>query len=304
MSKKPMADIGASIRERLKHKADRLGYDFQVLLIHYALERLLYRLGRSKYYNRFLLKGALLFEIWYGQMVRSSMDADMLGKGSSDVQSIIGIFREICQIKVDPDGLEFLVDTVRGQEILENSEYQGVRVTLTAMLSGARIYLQVDVGFGDAVVPQPKNVKYPALLDFSAPSIKAYTPYTVIAEKFQTIVDKGLANSRMKDYYDIWYISRHSNLDGLSLSKAIAATFKRRRTALPESLPEGLGDYFAEDKDKRRQWTGFLKKSKPNETCELDAAIKEIRMLLIPVVQSLIEKKPFNKVWHSSQGWR
>lgn len=304
MSKKPVTDIGASVRERLKQKADDLGYDFQLILTHYAIERLLYRLGRSKYYDRFLLKGALLFESWYGQMVRSSMDADMLGKGASDVPSLVGVFRDVCRVKVESDGLEFLADTVHGQEILDNSEYQGVRITLAAMLSGARIHLQVDVGFGDAVVPQPKNMKYPALLDLPAPSIKAYTPYTVIAEKFQTIVDKGLANSRMKDYYDIWYISRHSNLDGLSLSKAIAATFKRRRTALPGTLPEGLGYDFISDNAKKRQWTGFLIKTKPNETCELDAAIKEIRMLLIPVVQSLIEEKPFNKVWHSSQGWR
>jgi len=303
LSRKPVTDIGASVRERLKQKADSLGYDFKVLLTHYALERLLYRLGRSKYRDRFLLKGALLFKVWYDQMVRTSMDADLLGEGNSDIPKLVKIFRELCLVPVEPDGLEFLPDTVSGLEILENAEYQGVRITLTVMLSGARIHLQIDVGFGDAVVPRPKYIRYPALLGFPAPSIKVYTQYTAIAEKLQTLVDKGLANSRMKDYYDIWYISRHSNIDGSKLSRAIAATFKRRKTGLPETLPEGLGDGFASDNAKQRQWTAFLKKTKPGEICELDAAINEMRIFLMPVVESLIEKKPYNRTWHPGQGW-
>ncbi len=303
MSRKPLTDIGASLRERLKQKAAGLGYDFQALLTHYALERLLYRLGRSKHRGRFLLKGALLFKVWYGQMVRSSMDADMLGEGSSDIPGLVKIFRELCRVPVEPDGLEYLPDTVLGQEIRENAEYQGVRITMAAILSGARIHLQIDVGFGDAVVPRPKSIRYPVLLDLPAPSVKVYTPYTVIAEKLQTIVDKGLANSRMKDYYDIWYICRHSNIDGLTLSRAITATFKRRKTELPESLPEGLGDGFASDNAKQRQWTAFLKKNKPGEICKLAAAIKEMRIFLMPVAESLIERKAYNKIWHPGQGW-
>ncbi len=275
MSRKPVTDIGASVRERLKQKADSLGYDFQFILTTYALDRLLYRLACSKYHDRFILKGAQLFNAWYHQPVRSSMDADMLGKGDSDVSSWVGIFRDICRVEVEPDGLIFLPDTVLGIEISENLEYQGVRITLIAGLSDARIHLQIDIGFGDAIFPPPEKIVLPSLLNLPATSVKAYTPYTVIAEKYQAMVDKGLANGRLKDYYDIWYISRHSKLDGLSLSKSIATTFKRRRTKLPGSLPEGLGDYFAEDNAKRRQWTGFLKKSKPDETCELDAAIKK-----------------------------
>lgn len=303
MSRKPVTDIGASVRERLKLKSPGFGYDFQVLLTHYALERLLYRLGRSKYRNQFLLKGALLFNVWYDQPVRSSMDADLMGEEPADIPKVEKIFRDLCRVSVEPDGLEFLADTVHGEEIRENSEYQGIRVTLVALLAGARIHLQVDIGFGDAVVPRPESIKYPVLLDLPAPSVKVYTPYTVIAEKLQTLVDKGLANSRMKDYYDIWYISRHSNIDGAILSKSISATFKRRKTELPESLPEGLGDGFASDNAKQRQWTAFLKKNKPGEICELDAAIKEMRIFLIPVVDSLIEKKPYDKTWHPGQGW-
>jgi len=304
LSRKPVTDIGASVRERLKQKFPGFGYDFHVLLTHYALERLLYRLGRSHYRDRFMLKGALLFKVWYDQPVRSSMDADLLGKGPSDIPKMEKIFRDLCRASVEPDGLEFLADTVHGEEIRENSEYQGIRLTLAAVLAGARIHLQIDIGFGDAVIPQAKTIKYPVLLDFPAPSVKAYTLYTYIAEKFQTIVDKGLANSRMKDYYDLWYISRHNEIDGVTLSKAITATFKRRKTELPRSLPEGLDKGFSSDPAKQRQWTSFLEKNKPRETQELIAAVDGIQGLLMPVVQSLIEKKPFNKVWHLGQGWR
>jgi len=304
LSRKPITDIGASVRERLKLKSPGFGYDFQVLLTHYVLERLLYRLGRSRYRDRFLLKGALLFKVWYDQPVRSSMDADLLGEGPADIPKVEKIFRDLCRVSVEPDGLEFLAETVHAEEIRENSEYQGIRVTLTAVLSSARIHTQVDIGFGDAVIPQARTIKYPVLLDFPAPSVKAYTLYTYIAEKFQTIADKGLANSRMKDYYDLWYISRHNEIDGVTLSKAMAATFKRRKTELPRSLPEGLDKGFSTDPAKQRQWTSFLKKNKPRENQELIAAVAEIHKYLMPVARSLIEKKQFHKIWRPGRGWR
>jgi predicted nucleotidyltransferase component of viral defense system len=304
LSRRVAADIGASVRDRLKQKFPGFGYDFQVLLTHYALERLLYRLGRSKYRNQFLLKGALLFKVWYDQPVRSSMDADLLGEGPADIPKVEKIFRDLCRVSVEPDGLEFLADTVHGEEIRENSEYQGIRMTLAAVLAGARIHLQIDVGYGDAVSPQAKTINYPVLLDLPAPSVKAYTQYTVIAEKFQTIVDKGLANSRMKDYYDLWYISRHSEIDGAILAKAVTATFKRRKTELPSSLPEGLDKGFSSDPSKQRQWTSFLKKNRPREAQELIAAVAEIQGFLMPAVRSLIEKKQFHEVWRPGQGWR
>ncbi len=303
MSRKQAADIGASVRDRLRQKASGLGCDFQVLLTQYALERLLYRIGRSKYRGRLLLKGALLFNVWYRQLIRASMDADMLGRGESDIPGLVGIFRELCLIPAEADGLEFLPDTVRAEEIRENSEYPGVRMTLTAKLSGARIHLQIDVGFGDAVVPRPEKVDYPSLLDLPAPRVEAYTRYTVIAEKLQTIVDKGLANSRMKDYYDLWYISQHSDIEGPTLARAIAATFKRRKTVLPQTLSEGLGDYFAWDDSKQRQWNSFLKKNKPAEIVKLDEAIIEIRNFLAPAIGSLLEKKNFRKNWRPGKGW-
>jgi predicted nucleotidyltransferase component of viral defense system len=291
------------VRDRLKQKYLGFGYDFQVLLTHYALERLLYRLGRSRYRGRFLLKGALLFNVWYDQPVRSSMDADLLDEGPGDIPKMEKIFRDLCRLSVEPDGLEFLADTVHGEEIRENSEYQGIRVILAALLAGARIHLQVDIGFGDAVIPPAKTIKYPALLDYPAPSVKAYTHYTVIAEKFQTIVDKGLANSRMKDYYDIWYISRHSDIDGVTLAKSIAATFKRRKAELPKTIPEGLNKGFSSDHSKQRQWASFLKKHKPRETRELPAVVDEIHNFLMPVVISLIDQKQYAKVWRPGQGW-
>lgn len=296
-------DLGASVRERLKQQFSEFGYDFQILLTHYALERLLYRLSRSKYRDQFLLKGALLFKLWYSDIIRSSMDADLLGKGPKETTGVEKIFRDLCDITVKPDGLVFLPRSVQGEEIRENSEYQGVRISLLAVLSSARIPLQIDIGFGDAVIPSAKKVKYPVLLDFPAPSLKAYTIYTVISEKFQTIVDKGLANSRMKDYYDLWYILRQSKIEGFILSQALKATFKRRKTALPEGLPEGLDRAFCSNPVKQRQWVSFLNKNKPREIQTLVKTVAEIHAFIMPAVKNIVDKKPFHAVWYPGKGW-
>lgn len=303
MSKREVNDIGASVRERLKQQFPGFGFDFQVLLTHYALERLLYRLSRSQYRDQFLLKGAMLFKLWYREIIRSSMDVDLLGEGPKDIPRVENIFRDICNITVKPDGLIFLPETVHGEEIRENSEYQGIRITLLAMLSVARIPLQIDIGFGDAVIPRAKIVKYPVILDFPAPSLKAYTIFTTVAEKFQTIADKGLANSRMKDYYDLWYILRRSEIDGIILSQALKATFKRRKTTLPEGLPEGLGKAFSSNLVKQRQWMSFLKKNKPREKATLIEAVDEIQTFIMPVVKAIVNKKAFQMIWQPGKGW-
>lgn len=254
-------NVAASIRARLKQKSDADRQDFNLTLTHYGLERLLYRLSLSRHATSFLLKGALLFSLWYEVAHRATRDMDLLGFGPDDVDSVVEAFREISAIQVE-DGMEFELSTIRGTEIRKEAGYGGVRVDLRARLDGARISLQIDVGFGDVVTPAPVSVSYPVLLsDLPAPTLRAYPKYTVVAEKFHALCVLGMTNSRMKDYFDLWILLREDDLDGAELRGAIEATFTRRKTPLPTSLPIGLGNSFAKDASKQKQWMAFLKKN-------------------------------------------
>jgi hypothetical protein len=246
----------------LKQRADASGENFDLTLTRFALERFLYRLSISEHENRFLLKGALLFSLWFDHPHRPTRDADLLGYGASDIKSIEEVFREIVASDVD-DGIEFDPNSVMASEIRKQDGYGGVRVDVKAKLDGARIAVQVDIGFGDAVVPAAESVTYPLLLDdLAAPKLRAYPRYTVIAEKLHAICLLGMTNSRMKDYFDLWILSREGGLDMAILTRAIAATFKRRSTPLPEGLPMGLTAPFATDAAKKRQWSAFISKNK------------------------------------------
>lgn len=252
----------ASIRARLKQHADHAKQDFNLTLTHYGLERLLYRLSISEHKQNFLLKGALLFALWYDIPHRSTRDADLLGFGEDDIGSVENVFRSLCQI-IGDDGVEFDPHSVKGTEIRKEAGYSGVRIDILAKLDGARIALQVDVGFGDAVTPSPESVNYPVLLDdLPAPILRAYPKYTVVAEKFQAICILGMTNSRMKDYFDLWVLMRDDDLDPIQLRQAIDATLARRQTPPLSSLPIGFADGFATDAGKQTQWRAFLKKNK------------------------------------------
>ncbi|MBP7545655.1 MAG: nucleotidyl transferase AbiEii/AbiGii toxin family protein [Acidovorax sp.] len=254
-------NVAASIRARLKQHADARQQDFNLTLTHYGLERLLYRLSVSQHAHRYLLKGALLFSLWYDQPHRPTRDADLLGFGPDDVESAVAVFREIGSIEVD-DGLVFDVTSVKGSVIRKEAGYSGVRVDLLAALDGARIALQVDIGFGDAVTPAPKLVDYPVLLTgLPAPQLRAYPKYTVVAEKLHAVCLLGMANTRMKDYFDLWVLLTEGGLDAAELQRAVEATFARRKLALPLAVPMGLSDAFAQDAAKQRQWSAFLKKN-------------------------------------------
>ena len=254
-------NVAASIRARLKQHADARQQDFNLTLTHYGLERLLYRLSVSQHAHRYLLKGALLFSLWYNQPHRPTRDADLLGFGPDDVESAVAVFREIGSIEVD-DGLVFDVTSVKGSVIRKEAGYSGVRVDLLAALDGARIALQVDIGFGDAVTPAPKLVDYPVLLTgLPAPQLRAYPKYTVVAEKLHAVCLLGMANTRMKDYFDLWVLLTEGGLDAAELQRAVEATFARRKLALPLAVPMGLSDAFAQDAAKQRQWSAFLKKN-------------------------------------------
>jgi hypothetical protein len=255
-------NLAASVRARLKLRADATQQEFNLTLTHYGLERLLYRLSISDHAPNFLLKGALLFSLWYDQPHRPTRDADLLGFGSDDITSVVTTFHEICQISVE-DGIVFDTASIKGTTIRKETGYGGVRIDLLAHLDGARIALQVDIGFGDAVTPAPESISYPVLLDdLPAPQLRAYPKYTVVAEKFHAICLLGMANTRMKDYYDLEILLSEGTLDAEQLKRAIEVTFTRRKTPLPMSLPAGLSDAFATDTIKQTQWMAFLKKNR------------------------------------------
>jgi len=255
-------NLPASIRARLKQHSDRTREDFNLTLTRYGLERLLYRLTVSPHADNYLLKGALLFSLWYDQPHRPTRDVDLLGFGPSDVSSVVASFREIVQIHV-ADGLAFEPVSVRGSVIRKEAGYGGVRIDVRTSLDGARIALQVDVGFGDAVTPAPEVVQYPVLLDdLPSPRLRAYPKATVVAEKLHAICLLGMLNTRLKDYFDLWVLSAEENPAPAELRCAVEATFSRRNLAIPTGFPIGLSDTFAQDADKQKQWAAFLKKNR------------------------------------------
>jgi predicted nucleotidyltransferase component of viral defense system len=251
-------NVGASVRARLLALAKEKSQPFDLLLTRYTLERFLFRLSQSKFGDRFVLKGALLLTTWFDEPHRPTRDLDLLGFGDPSADAMLETFREICATPVDDDGVTFDADDVRVEQIREELDYGGLRLRTTAALAGAKINVVVDIGFGDAVEPGVEEIDLPVLLDMPAPHLRAYAPETVIAEKFQAMVALGRANSRMKDFYDIWFLSNVYSFEGERLPRAIAATFARRETDIPVELPDALTVDFARDETKVRQWTAFV----------------------------------------------
>ena len=251
-------NVGASVRQRLLNLAHARGQPLELLLTRYALERLLHRLSLSPHRERFVLKGALLLTTWFDEPHRATRDLDLLGFGDPSDDALLEAFREVMAISVD-DGIAFDAAGLQIQPIREAMKYGGSRLRTTAALAGARIPVVVDVGFGDAVEPGVEEIELPVLLDMPSPRLRAYPQETVIAEKLHAMVMLGLANSRMKDYYDVWMLVRTFEIDPARLRRAIEATFARRGTPLPAALPEGLTDAFAQDDAKQRQWTAFVR---------------------------------------------
>ena len=276
-------NLGVSIRDRLLNKARAEKRDYNLMLTRYALERLIYRISISPYRDQFLLKGALLFDLWFDVPHRPTRDVDFLGYGPADIPHLEGVFRELCAIDAN-DGIEFQAKTVKAAEIRKEANYAGVRVTLIGVLAGAKCPVQADIGFGDAVVPGPEEVTYPVLLDDNpAPQLRAYPRYTVVAEKLEASVSLGMLNSRMKDYFDLWVLVTYAEFDNAILKKAIQATFERRSTPLPAKLPIGLSDEFANDGQKNKQWLAFLHKNgiAPKPLAEI---VTDLRNFLWPLL--------------------
>ena len=278
-----LRNIGASVRARLLARARAEQTDFQILLTRYALERFLYRLSVSEQRERFILKGAMLFAIWRDDPFRPTRDLDLLGQGDPDPATIAASIRSICTVEVPDDGVVFDVAGVEAAPIRDEDEYPGVRVRTGASIAGARLPIQIDVGFGDVITPEAIEIEYPTLLDTPAPILRAYPPETVIAEKTEAIVSLGIANSRMKDFYDLWMIAQTFAFEGDNLAEAIRRTFEQRQTPLPKQVPVGLSDSFALERE--IQWRAFLARDRLEVApASFAQVIDDLRAFLQPVL--------------------
>lgn len=305
MNRSHSANLPASILQRLLNVSKGLGEDFTLTLARYAIERFLYRLSRSPYADRFVLKGAMLLNAWARKPLRRTRDLDLLGYGEPSARRLRELFTALCSLQVEPDGLEFDAARMRIEAIREDQEYQGERVRIACTLGSARIVVQVDVGFGDAVTPPPEEIEYPTLLGQPAPRLWAYPREAVIAEKFQVIVVLGMRNSRMKDFFEVALIARTFAITGDRLTQAIRTTFARRNTPLPVEVPLALTEPFVQDPVKRAQWAAFLRKGslgfEPGQFAEVVSVVRDI---LLPPVQALTHKEAFEDIWPPGGPWR
>jgi hypothetical protein len=299
-------NLRASVRQKLLNLAQERNDDFGLILTKYGLERMLFRLSKSKYRDTFILKGALLFELWTKERYRATRDADFLAKGDNSPERFIRIFQEISALEVQDDGLRFDSKTVQAQRIKENEDYEGIRLTLTAFLDKAQIPIQIDIGFGDAISPGPIESEYPTLLKLPAPRLLTYPRETVVSEKLEAIVKLGIANSRMKDFHDLHSLSKTFEFDGKALINAVRATFERRGTAFPEGgSPLAFTPEFYEDENKIKQWKAFCNKNKPRvQEIEFKALMARLGSFLIPVIKSAKGGPEPNSRWTPDHLWQ
>ena len=297
-----LKNISQSVHQRLLHKARQSSRTFNELLQHYAIERFLYRISKSLNADKFILKGALMFSVWSRQISRPTMDIDLMGKIDNSLDVIAAAMKRACETEVENDGTVFDPASVAAVRITEDAEYQGVRVRIRGSLGNARISLQIDVGFGDEVYPRPRKIQYPTLLDFPAPELRGYTMESTIAEKLQAMVKLGVLNSRMKDFYDVWLLSKTFNFEGERLGKAVTKTFEKRNTGIPEA-PDFLGPSFAQEK--RVQWQAFVRKTKiADAPGQFEVVISDLRVFLEPLIISLVAKAKFDNAWNAPGPWK
>jgi predicted nucleotidyltransferase component of viral defense system len=306
LTKPAPRNLSASIRQKLANLARERNVDFGLILVKYGLERILFRLSRSRHRDDLILKGALLFELWTEQRYRPTRDADFLGRGDNAPERFARIFRELCVLEVDEDGLRFDAETVEAERISEDADYEGVRVTFVAYLERAKIPIQIDIGFGDIVTPAPSRTDYPTLLEFPGPRLLAYPKETVVAEKLEALVKLGIANTRMKDFYDLEILSRTFAFEGKTLAQAIQNTFQKRETDLPiAGMAVAFTSEFYDDANKKRQWTAFCAKNKSYiEKTEFKAVMEAIRNFLALPVRTVQEGHSFTKTWKPGGPWR
>ena len=300
-------NMAASVKARLLEVARSQHEESQSVLNRYAIERFLYRLSLSEHRSHFILKGASLFALWLGAAHRPTRDVDFLGYGSDKVEPMLESFRLICREPVEDDGLIFEPGTVKGGPIRENARYAGIRITLRALLGTANIPLQIDIGFGDIVTPEAQEADLPTLLDSPKPRMLTYPRETVVAEKCEAMIDLGLSNSRLKDFYDLWHLATHFDFEGPLLSQAIAATFKRRSTDIPALPPVALTNDYYGDGNIQKQWSSFLARSglPPDDNPTLKECIELLQAFLLPLLHSVQNHVHLSAAWrHESRSWQ
>ncbi|MEW6245828.1 MAG: nucleotidyl transferase AbiEii/AbiGii toxin family protein [Nitrospirota bacterium] len=304
MTARHPSNLPASIHQRLLNQAKQQGRPLQELLQYFAIERFLFRLSQSNYATTFYLKGALMLRLWDAPLSRSTIDVDLMSRHVLSQDAIQNIVKEICEQQVPDDGCRFDSATVTAQPIRIDNNYGGIRVDFIAHIGNMKLSMQVDVGFGDVIVPGPIPIDFPALLDFPSPHLLAYSPESAIAEKFQAMVILDSANSRMKDFYDISLLARTHPFKGAVLSQAIQATFERRRTPLPLDSPTALTDSFARDQTKQTQWNAFVRKGRIVEKVPFGEVVELLRMFLMPPTLAAARDEGFKFDWPAGGPWK
>ena len=297
MSKHSVKDLSASVNARLLDRARKNGEDNSYVLIRYGVERFLFRLAHSSYRDKLILKGAMSFHVWSELKHRQTLDADFLGFGDDDAVIIEQMITEIIETDVENDGLVFYPDTIRVRDIMEGGRYHGKRIHLLAKLGSSQIRLQIDIGFGDKVTPEAKIENFPVLLDMAVPKIRVYPKETVVAEKFEAIVKLGMLNSRMKDYFDLLFIADTYAFKYNLLHSALLNTFENRNTEVPDEIPIGLSEEFANNTNV--QWKGFLKRSGMDNLVDLMEVIERLGKFLLPLTR---DNRSFSE-WHPGGPW-
>ncbi len=304
MTRRDIINLPASIRQRLLNHAHLSNRPFEELLRTFAMERFLYRLSISAHADKFTLKGALTLRIWDAPLQRPTMDIDLLGRTDNDVRAVENLIREICDVEVEPDGIVFDPTTIAGRVIREDADYEGVRIRLQGRLDNARTKLQIDIAFDPFVATESVVSDYPTILDLPAPRMKACSREATIAEKLQTMVYLGSINSRMKDFYDIWLLSRHFDFDGKILAGAVKATFEHRRTPI-EAVPTALTPEFSNESENVFRWMAFVTKNHLNDApVEFANVTEALAGFLLPVLGSFTESRHFDSIWKAPGPWR
>jgi len=304
MTRRPVRNVGASVRARLLERSRESGEDFQFLLHRYAAERFLYRLGESVHRNSYVLKGAMLFALWDSSIYRATRDLDFTGYGSNEAEDVLAALREVCTATVADDGLIFDSSTLTAEPIRDDAEYDGLRIRFQATLDGARIPMQIDVGFGNAIEPAAVEADYPTLLASPVPRIRAYPREAVVAEKLHAMVVLGERNSRYKDFYDLYVLARQFPFDGARLTRAIAATFERRRTAVDRALPAALAPRFYADGVRATQWRAYLtRNSLPRASPDWASVGEFLQAFLGQPWQALANGQQFSETWRPMGPW-
>jgi predicted nucleotidyltransferase component of viral defense system len=304
VKQRQVRDLAASVHQRLLNKSHETGRPFNELLQYYAMERFLYRLSKSIYAEKFVLKGALMLSVWNAPASRPTRDIDLLGRLENSIESVAAVVGEICSTEVEPDGLSFDPKSVEAERIAEDADYEGVRVLFQGHLGNARTSMQIDVAFGDVVVPGAKTIEYPTIIEMPPPVLAGYSMESTIAEKFEAMVKLGILNSRMKDFFDIWLLSQQFRFSGKVLASAISRTFETRGTDI-SSYPSAFSAAFLADDSKSRQWQAFVRRTAiTSAPSDFSAVLEQISRFLGPPAKAQTEGAAFTKSWMAGGPWR